>query len=95
MTGCPFGDGCHFLHHVPGGYNAVLQMNNYSVPAQHHMAPQAAPSGRFQAGHGGPNSPAVKSKLCSRYITHVLLAKQVRVKIILIRYPIGLNSYNL
>ncbi|XP_078154330.1 zinc finger CCCH domain-containing protein 14-like isoform X2 [Carex rostrata] len=69
MVGCPFGDGCHFLHHVPGGYNAVLQMNNYAVPAQHHMAPQAAPSGRFQAGLGGPNSPAVKSKLCSRYST--------------------------
>ncbi|KAJ4758268.1 Zinc finger CCCH domain-containing protein 14 [Rhynchospora pubera] len=69
MAGCPFGDGCHFLHHVPGGYNAVLQMTSHSTPAQHYVPQQAAPSGRFQAGPGVPNSPAVKSKLCSRYNT--------------------------
>ncbi|KAJ3707899.1 hypothetical protein LUZ61_011604 [Rhynchospora tenuis] len=69
MAGCPFGDGCHFLHHVPGGYNAVLQMTSHTAPAQHYVPPQAAPSGRFQAGPGVPNSSAVKSKLCSRYNT--------------------------
>ncbi|VVB13490.1 unnamed protein product [Arabis nemorensis] len=31
-SGCPFGDNCHFLHYVPGGYNAVAQMTNLRPP---------------------------------------------------------------
>ena len=27
-VGCLFGEGCHFLHYVPGGYNVVAQMMN-------------------------------------------------------------------
>jgi len=25
-SGCPFGEGCHYLHYVPGGVNAIPQM---------------------------------------------------------------------
>ncbi|CDY47892.1 BnaAnng09240D [Brassica napus] len=31
-SGCPFGDNCHFLHYVPGGYNAVAQLTNMALP---------------------------------------------------------------
>lgn len=27
-AGCPFGEACHFRHHVPGGYKVVEQMLN-------------------------------------------------------------------
>ncbi|KAG5012590.1 hypothetical protein JHK86_024851 [Glycine max] len=25
---CPFGEGCHFLHYVPDGYNVVARMRS-------------------------------------------------------------------
>lgn len=54
-AGCPFGESCHFLHHVPGGYKAVAQMVNLgptvTVPA---VPNSSAPS-------------AVKSRLCKKY----------------------------
>lgn len=33
-SGCPFGENCHFLHYVPGGYNVVAQMTNLGPPVQ-------------------------------------------------------------
>ncbi|KAL6284273.1 hypothetical protein ACE6H2_015202 [Prunus campanulata] len=33
-AGCPFGESCHFLHYVPGGYNAVAQMMNLAPAPQ-------------------------------------------------------------
>ncbi|CAN1307152.1 Zinc finger CCCH domain-containing protein 36 [Linum perenne] len=33
MAGCPFGEGCHFMHYAPGGYNAVSQIMNKPPPA--------------------------------------------------------------
>ncbi|KAJ8899970.1 hypothetical protein K2173_024081 [Erythroxylum novogranatense] len=64
-AGCPFGEGCHFLHYVPGGYNAVAQMMNLGPPitsTSRNMAPTPAiPS--------GSNLPAVKSRMCSKYNT--------------------------
>ncbi|GLT38665.1 hypothetical protein SLA2020_128970 [Shorea laevis] len=63
-AGCPFGEGCHFLHHVPGGYNAVAQMMN--------LAP-AAPSASRNMGAPPPTSngstPAVKTRICNKFNT--------------------------
>ncbi|KAI3446424.1 hypothetical protein Pfo_003089 [Paulownia fortunei] len=62
-AGCPFGENCHFLHYVPGGYNAVAQMMN--------LAP--APASRTVAGplsvQNGSSPAAVKTKVCNKYKT--------------------------
>ncbi|CAM8890139.1 unnamed protein product [Rhodiola kirilowii] len=61
-TGCPFGEGCHFLHYVPGGYSAVAQMNN--------MGPSAPPPTRSMAAPpsmSNSSSPTVKSRLCNKF----------------------------
>ncbi|KAJ7971447.1 zinc finger CCCH domain-containing protein 14-like [Quillaja saponaria] len=65
-AGCPFGEGCHFLHYVPGGYNAVAQMMN--------LAPAAPPpASRNIAGPpptpNGSATPTVKSRMCNKYNT--------------------------
>lgn len=65
-SGCPFGEGCHFLHYVPGGFKAVSQMMNLGG------APVPAPS-RNVAGppsfSDGPAAPAGKTKMCNKYNT--------------------------
>ncbi|KAM3339661.1 zinc finger CCCH domain-containing protein 14 [Capsicum galapagoense] len=60
-AGCPFGESCHFLHYVPGGYNAVAQMMK--------LAP--APSLRNAAAppNSNGNAAPVKTKLCNRFNT--------------------------
>lgn len=61
IAGCPFGEGCHFLHYVPGGINAVAQMTNLgnpSIPSRNPMAP---------AHLDGPSPPAVKTRICNNY----------------------------
>lgn len=56
IAGCPFGEGCHFLHHYPGGYNAVAKLMNLEpIPAA-------------QTDANGSSS-AVKSRLCNKYNT--------------------------
>ncbi|KAG8648865.1 zinc finger CCCH domain-containing protein 14 [Manihot esculenta] len=64
-AGCPFGESCHFLHYVPGGYNAVAQMMNLPpavTPVSRNMAaPPAIPNGSAPS--------AVKSRLCNKYNT--------------------------
>ncbi|KAM3288765.1 zinc finger CCCH domain-containing protein 14 [Capsicum chacoense] len=60
-AGCPFGESCHFLHYVPGGYNAVAQMMNLG-PAP---ASRNAPAPPMANG----NAPAVKTKLCNKFNT--------------------------
>ncbi|KAK4432172.1 Zinc finger CCCH domain-containing protein 14 [Sesamum alatum] len=64
-AGCPFGENCHFLHHVPGGYNAVAQMMN--------LAPAPAPTSRMLTGpppvQNGSSGAAVKTKICNKYKT--------------------------
>jgi len=66
-AGCPFGEGCHFLHFVPGGYNAVAQMTNMPNPA---LAPPArGPMGPPIPDTRGPALPAVKTKMCNKYNT--------------------------
>ncbi|XP_027350856.1 zinc finger CCCH domain-containing protein 31 isoform X1 [Abrus precatorius] len=64
-AGCPFGEGCHFLHFVPGGYNAVAQMMN--------LTPAAPPASRNVAAPppvpNGSTPPAVKTRLCNKFNT--------------------------
>ncbi|GMH20109.1 hypothetical protein Nepgr_021950 [Nepenthes gracilis] len=63
-TGCSFGEGCHFLHYVPGGYNAVAQMMNLgptlSTPQNMFDKPPVL---------NGSVPPAVKTRMCSKYNT--------------------------
>ncbi|XP_050219700.1 zinc finger CCCH domain-containing protein 14 [Mercurialis annua] len=64
-SGCPFGEGCHFLHYVPGGFKAVSQMINLG-------SSQAAPPISRNAGAppsfpDGSSPPAVKSRLCTKF----------------------------
>ncbi|EEF28926.1 conserved hypothetical protein [Ricinus communis] len=65
-AGCPFGESCHFLHYVPGGYNAVAQMMNLgpavtSVPRNMPAPSPAIPNGSAPS--------AVKSRMCNKYNT--------------------------
>ncbi|KAF7078669.1 hypothetical protein CFC21_083068 [Triticum aestivum] len=65
-TGCPFGEGCHFLHYFPGGHQAVAKMSNLGGQAF------AQPQGRMPAGSAVPDgqpTPTVKTKLCNKYNT--------------------------
>uniref|UniRef100_A0A7C9ARI1 C3H1-type domain-containing protein n=1 Tax=Opuntia streptacantha TaxID=393608 RepID=A0A7C9ARI1_OPUST len=59
-SGCQFGESCHFLHYVPGGYNAVAQMMN--LPPISRVAPPPPPA---------PNGTAatVKTRMCNKYNT--------------------------
>ncbi|XP_059295830.1 zinc finger CCCH domain-containing protein 14-like [Lycium ferocissimum] len=60
-AGCPFGESCHFLHYVPGGYNAVAQMMNLGpAPGSRNVAAPPMSNG---------NAPAVKTKLCNKFNT--------------------------
>ncbi|XP_044507557.1 zinc finger CCCH domain-containing protein 14-like [Mangifera indica] len=58
-AGCPFGESCHFLHHFPGGYNAVAQMMN--------LAPAVPPPSRNMAAALPSNGSAFKSRLCNKF----------------------------
>lgn len=64
-SGCPFGEGCHFLHYVPGGIKAVSQMVNLggntplAPPARNPAVPPSFPD--------GSSPPAVKTRLCNKY----------------------------
>lgn len=65
FSGCPFGEGCHFLHYVPGGLKAVTQMlgSNPALPtaSRNSIAPPSFPD--------GSSPPAVKTRLCSKFNT--------------------------
>lgn len=62
-AGCPFGESCHFLHNVAGGYHTVSQMMNLgSTPASRPMSGPPKPNGSTT-----PSS--VKKKLCNKYNT--------------------------
>ncbi|CAL9127518.1 zinc finger CCCH domain-containing protein [Musa troglodytarum] len=64
-AGCPFGEGCHFLHYVPGGIAAVSQMTNLgnpSVSAARNLMPSST------IPNGLPSS-AVKTRMCNKYNT--------------------------
>ncbi|KAG6509333.1 zinc finger CCCH domain-containing protein 14-like [Zingiber officinale] len=61
-AGCPFGEGCHFLHYVPGGYAAVSQMNlnTLGVASVKNVIPPAVTNGPPPAG---------KTRMCKNYNT--------------------------
>ncbi|KAJ6825907.1 zinc finger CCCH domain-containing protein 14-like [Iris pallida] len=67
-AGCPFGEGCHFLHNVPGGYNAVAQMTNLGNPAALAPPPRGPMGPPIPDNHGPPSS-TVKTKMCNKYNT--------------------------
>uniref|UniRef100_A0A5B6YIQ1 Putative zinc finger CCCH domain-containing protein 14 n=1 Tax=Davidia involucrata TaxID=16924 RepID=A0A5B6YIQ1_DAVIN len=60
-AGCQFGENCHFLHYVPGGYNAVAQMMNMGPThvSRNVAAPPPIPN--------GSSPPAVKTRMCNKY----------------------------
>lgn len=62
IAGCPFGEGCHFSHHVPGGYNAVAQMMNLkpAAPPRNVAAPPPV-------SNNGSAQHAVKSRICNKF----------------------------
>ncbi|XP_068647610.1 zinc finger CCCH domain-containing protein 14 [Aristolochia californica] len=64
-AGCPFGEGCHFLHYVPGGINAVAQMAN--LPSPVIPAPRN-PVGGPPMGDATSGS-VVKTRMCNKYNT--------------------------
>lgn len=63
-SGCPFGEGCHFLHYIPGGIKAVTQMlgSNPALPAGRIPAPPPS----FPDGSAPP---AVKTRICNKFST--------------------------
>lgn len=63
-AGCPFGEGCHFLHYVPGGINAVNQMggNPAALPPRNAMGPPPP-------FHDNPSAPVAKTKICKNFNT--------------------------
>jgi len=64
--GCPFGEGCHFLHFVPGGYPAVAKMLNLGSPAV--SAPARAPADHAAVANSHPASMG-KTRMCTKYNT--------------------------
>ncbi|XP_022966408.1 zinc finger CCCH domain-containing protein 31-like [Cucurbita maxima] len=66
-AGCPFGESCHFLHHVPGGYNVVAQMMNLPPVGSHPSRNMAAPPLVTNGGSSAPSQ--VKTRMCNKYNT--------------------------
>ncbi|KAG6536185.1 hypothetical protein ZIOFF_001234 [Zingiber officinale] len=64
-SGCPYGEGCHFLHYFPGGLQAVQQLTNLGNPA---LAPAAWNPVAPPPFHNGA-SPIVKTRMCNKYNT--------------------------
>ncbi|MQL69631.1 hypothetical protein Taro_001931 [Colocasia esculenta] len=63
-AGCSFGEGCHFLHYVPGGINAAAKMINLSSPSlsisRNTMVPSVSDL---------PTPPLIKTPMCNNYNT--------------------------
>ncbi|PSS14518.1 Zinc finger CCCH domain-containing protein [Actinidia chinensis var. chinensis] len=66
-AGCQFGEGCHFLHYVPGGIKTVTQMlgSNPALPSAPRN-PVAPPPPSFP---DGSSPPTVKTRMCNKYNT--------------------------
>ncbi|KAJ0953130.1 putative transcription factor C3H family [Helianthus annuus] len=64
-SGCPFGEGCHFSHYIPGGIKSVNQMTGgnpaMAATIRNPVLPPSFPD--------GSSPPAVKSRLCNKYNT--------------------------
>ncbi|KAM7273811.1 hypothetical protein ACFE04_028475 [Oxalis oulophora] len=61
-SGCPFGENCHFLHYVPGGFRAVSQIIGanpiHQPPPRNNGVPPSFPD--------NSSPPPMKSRMCSR-----------------------------
>ncbi|KAK9671585.1 hypothetical protein RND81_12G040200 [Saponaria officinalis] len=57
-SGCSFGESCHYLHYVPGGYKAVSQMLNLPPMDRVGPMPPQPPNGA---------APMMKTRLCKRF----------------------------
>ncbi|KAF5748791.1 zinc finger CCCH domain-containing protein 14-like [Tripterygium wilfordii] len=68
-SGCPFGEGCHFLHYVPGGFKAVSQILNIGSVSSPALAPAGRNSVAPPSFPDGSSPPAVKTRLCKKYNT--------------------------
>ncbi|KAK4766438.1 hypothetical protein SAY87_008080 [Trapa incisa] len=66
-AGCPFGEGCHFLHFVPGGYNAVAQMMNLTTIVPQPSRNMGMPPTLAQTN--GSSQSSVKTRMCNKYNT--------------------------
>ncbi|KAL2464782.1 Zinc finger CCCH domain-containing protein 52 [Forsythia ovata] len=60
-AGCPFGESCHFLHYVPGGYNAVAHMMNLAPAPTRTTGPSPMSNGSAPT--------ALKTKICNKFNT--------------------------
>lgn len=65
-AGCPFGEGCHFLHYVPGGYAAVSQLTNLG---NNHSHPPASRNPMSVPSMPNGSSAAAKTKMCNKINT--------------------------
>ncbi|KAL9250282.1 Zinc finger CCCH domain-containing protein [Drosera capensis] len=63
FSGCQFGETCHFLHYVPGGYKAVSQMINLPGASAPSPVARAAPP----PFHDSPSPGPVKSRICKNF----------------------------
>lgn len=64
ISGCSYGDGCHFLHYVPGGIKVVSQIlgSNPALPvARNPAVPPTFPDTL--------SPPALKTRLCTKFNT--------------------------
>ncbi|XP_011624563.1 zinc finger CCCH domain-containing protein 14 isoform X1 [Amborella trichopoda] len=61
MVGCPFGEGCHFSHYVPGGIHAVSQVQGLASATRrpNSITSTATPT----------SASLVKTRLCNKYNT--------------------------
>ena len=75
--GCPYGEGCHFSHYVPGGvssYTTGIALKTTvkapSIIAQPSLvAPHVASTTHSANGGGGANLGGFKSRLCKQFGT--------------------------
>ncbi|KAK4766439.1 hypothetical protein SAY87_008081 [Trapa incisa] len=65
--GCPFREGCHFLHFVPGGYNAVAQVMNLTTIVPQPSRNMGMPPTLAQTN--GSSQSSVKTRMCNKYNT--------------------------
>jgi hypothetical protein len=69
-SGCPFGEGCHYLHYVPGGVNAIPPIptlgNTFGAASRKAIGftPSVPPLDKPDPGLG------FKTRLCNRYGTN-------------------------
>ncbi|KAK4776998.1 hypothetical protein SAY86_005686 [Trapa natans] len=66
-AGCPFREGCHFLHFVPGGYNAVARVMNLTTIVPQPSRNMGMPPTLAQTN--GSSQSSVKTRMCNKYNT--------------------------